>query len=94
MKVDLIILEIILEQTQLKQAKEVNKDATVVHQQEVNILKQQVQYQDNIKILCAQASKKYRTEHEKVRLKKQIQQAKGFHIKQIHKRDWRLALHN
>jgi len=66
----------------------------VVHQQVVNILKQKVQYQDNIKILFAQVSKKYRTEHEKVQLKKQIQQAKGFHIKPIHKQDWRQALHN
>jgi hypothetical protein len=66
----------------------------VVLQLEVNILKQQVQYQDNIKILCAQVLKKFRTEHEKVQLKKQIQQAKGFHIKHIHKQDWRLALHN
>ena len=94
MKVDPIILEIILEQTLLKQDKEVNKDAIVEHQQEVNILKQQVQYQDNIKILCVQVSKKYRTEHVKFQLKKKIHQVKGSHIKHIHKQDWPLVLHN
>lgn len=64
----------------------------MVHQQAVSILKQQVQYQDSIKIQCAQVSKKRRTDHAKVQLKKQIQLVQGF--QHILKLDWRLALPN
>ena len=87
MRVELTMSETILEQTRLRQVKGVNKDAIVAHQRAVNILKQQGQYQDSIKILCAQASKKYRTEHAKVQLKKQIQRVQGFKIKHILKQD-------
>ena len=93
MKAGLIMLEWVPEQIHKKQAKEFNKDATVVHQQAVNILKQQALYQDSIKILYAQVSK-HRTEHAKFRFKKLIQQAQASQIKHILKQDWRQALHN
>ena len=92
-KADLIILEWIPEQMHKKQGKEFNKDATVAHQQAVNILKQQALYQDSIKTLYAQAPK-HKTEHAKVQLKKLIKQAQGSQIKHILKQDWQPVLHN
>ena len=56
MRVELTMSETILEQTRLRQVKGVNKDAIVAHQRAVNILKQQGQYQDSIKILCAHST--------------------------------------
>ena len=64
----------------------------MAHQQAVNILKQQVQYQDSIKIRCARLLKKLKTGLEKVQLKKQIQLVQG--SQHIPKLDWQLAHHN
>jgi len=64
----------------------------VVHQQAVSILKQQVQYQDSIKIRCARLLKKHKIGHVKAQLKKQIQPVQG--SQHILKLDWQLAHHN